>query len=109
MYDSNDEIKERVLTIIELMRNSRAKEKLLELKALGVINKIQYDSWSKIRNKGAHAVRDRSKGWFDKDMIRYNHALELLYRIIFYTINYDGEYTSYLKNKYHRKGFILYT
>lgn len=109
IYDSNDTIKKRVLATINMMKQARAKDKLLELKKLGVINKIQYDSWSKLRNKSAHAVKDNKKDWLNKDLKRYYQVIELLYRIIFYAIKYDGEYTSYGDDKKSRKKFKLYS
>jgi hypothetical protein len=91
------------------MKQPRAKDKLLQLKKLGVINKIQYDSWSNLRNKTAHAARNKSEGWFKKDIKRYYHVFELLYRIIFYAIGYHGEYTSYSDDNIYRKKFELYS
>ncbi len=103
-----DSIKERVVSSIASMKFPRAKDKLLELKKIGVINKIQYDSWSKMRNKSAHAVREDDDLWFEKSMNCYYNVLEMMYRLIFHAIGYNGLYTSYSDKKFLKIPFDLY-
>ena len=107
-FKDNNPIKIRLISSLNNMKKSRAKDRLLELKKRGVINKEQYDSWSKLRNQSAHAVRDRGKDWFEKSYNRYSHVLEMLYRIIFYSIKYNGIYTSYVTKGHKDKKFHLY-
>jgi hypothetical protein len=96
----DESLKARLLGSINSMYSSRAKDKLLKLLKYGVINKAHFDSWSELRNKGAHASREKDHNW--QIHLRKQHSLliELYYRIIFNAIGYRDVYTNFNSGDY---------
>lgn len=101
---------DRIITIVGQMKNVRAKDLLVELKDIGVINKQQFDTWNKIRNSFAHGTQIKVDQDWNEMIEKFYILLEMYYRLIFYKIGYDGLYTIYGKYLYsiREEKFELY-
>lgn len=93
--ESRERVRERVLSVLEFMRNPRAKDRLFALQDNGIIRKSDIDAWNRIRNKGAHARPPEKKEDTQKWLNDRFKIEVLLNHLIFRTIDYEGEFTDY--------------
>lgn len=92
--DPEGQIKGRIFGSLHTIIKPNASNRLSELIDIGVIVKSHKDAWNDLRNKAAHG-----SGLNDvptQQLINLsNVVLELLYKLIFFKIGYQGKYTAY--------------
>jgi hypothetical protein len=93
-FSGDENLRKRILSSVYKMKKARAKDKLLALQKAGIIREEDLKAWDYIRNSGAHArppEREELQKWIDNCY----KAEVLLNHLIFYAIDYQGQFTDY--------------
>lgn len=99
------DFRRRMLGSISAMKDARAKDILLILKQLNLIDEVLVKTYGKLRNKTAHGVRDSGadiQNYFNQT----STVLVLFFQLVFLIIRYKGEYTDYGTYGYPTKVFV---
>jgi hypothetical protein len=101
----DDEKKKRVNSLIDVLNQIRAKDRLYALVGSGIIKDPLVKSWDKIRNKAAHGnlliESEKVQEYYD----HLSKTVTLFYQLVFLTIGYTGKYTDYSEYGYTDKTF----
>jgi len=93
-FSGDKNVLDRTLGALRNMKSVRPKDKLLALRAKGVVRADDVNAWDIIRNSGAHArppERENLQEWID-----YCFRTEvLIYHLIFRAIGFKGFFTDY--------------
>lgn len=87
-------MKNRALGTLSQLTSVRAKDRLLALEELGVIDRSLITNWQQLRNASAHGKSSMGLPTQD-ELDRIDKAQALLYRLIFHAIGYSGSFTDY--------------
>jgi hypothetical protein len=82
---------------ISAMKRPRAKDKLLALKANGIIDETMYKAWDKLRNSSAHAASLADVSEVDQLIQRCHIVYEVINRLVCYLVCYRGRKINYAK------------
>ena len=94
------ELKCKIKGFLGNINQPKAGEELEKIKKDRIITEHELKAWKDNRNPAAHGVL------FEQNQDRYDQYLRiisLLYKIIYYLINYNGQYTDYGTNNWPYK------
>jgi hypothetical protein len=90
----DERLKSRLCGVLDGMRTSSVKDKLNALKEQGLVSESSIRAWEKLRNKAAHATQlDPLE--HQEHLNRCYHVYELLLRLIYIAVGYEGTYRRY--------------
>ena len=107
-WEVDESIITRAKNLLNTMHNPRVRDVIDSLKNLGVINDSQIRSWTYLRNKYVHGVRNEGNRWFRSTQKKSLDILEMYYRIILHKLKYKGLYTSYGSDNWPDIKYKLY-
>lgn len=77
-----------------LSQGGRAKDVLILLKAAGAVTAEEIRAWDQLRHPSAHGSWELKEDSFQVDLHKMYKVLTLVYRMVFFHIGHQGEFTN---------------
>lgn len=99
-------LKKRITGAINSWQETSATDRLLWLIESGVIARVEYEAWKKLRHPSSHGRLPNLRD-FQEFVDLCHTATVLLYKLIFHAIGYEGKYTDYSTRGWPEKDYPM--
>lgn len=86
---------ERACSAIGGMKSIRAQDRFYALEKVGAITEDEIKSWRDLRNPAAHGSLEVGSEEFQEVLDKVFKVIQLIYKLTFFIIEYQGRYTDY--------------
>lgn len=88
-------LKKRAASMMGIMKSSSASDRLHVLARAGVIEEEDIKAWKSIRHPAAHGGLEVDPSKLQSLLERINRLVVMIYKLVFFMIDYKGKYTDY--------------